>query len=272
MSNRLPLAAIALAAALCAGQSHAQGIPVIDIANLIQTIQQVMNDITKIENQVAADRRSCRPRLRASTACATSATSSTARRCKTTFPPTPTPSSTPSTPPATRALTSDGQGAARRRHGLQLSRPRRRGAGPPARRRSPSRTSKRACCRTRCARHRVAWHRSTRSWRRSTPRPTRRRCWRSRPASAPRTPCSPTRCRRCRCCSGMADSEERIARSRDRERQYQMLGPHRPDLRLPAAEETSHEHRARPSGAAAWPEQTRAVLRGQSRLGTRPRR
>ena len=31
---------------------HAQGIPVIDIANLIQTIQQVLNDITKIENQV----------------------------------------------------------------------------------------------------------------------------------------------------------------------------------------------------------------------------
>jgi len=32
--------------------AHAQGIPVIDIANLIQTIQQVINDITKIENQV----------------------------------------------------------------------------------------------------------------------------------------------------------------------------------------------------------------------------
>jgi type IV secretion system protein VirB5 len=32
--------------------AHAQGIPVIDIANLIQTIQQVLNDVTKIENQV----------------------------------------------------------------------------------------------------------------------------------------------------------------------------------------------------------------------------
>ena len=52
MKPRLPLVAIAVAAALCAGKSHAQGIPVIDIANLIQTIQQVMNDITKIENQV----------------------------------------------------------------------------------------------------------------------------------------------------------------------------------------------------------------------------
>jgi len=52
MKPRLPLAAIALAATLCAGPSRAQGIPVIDIANLIQTIQQVMNDITKIENQV----------------------------------------------------------------------------------------------------------------------------------------------------------------------------------------------------------------------------
>jgi len=32
--------------------AQAQGIPVIDIANLIQTIQQVLNDVTKIENQV----------------------------------------------------------------------------------------------------------------------------------------------------------------------------------------------------------------------------
>jgi len=32
--------------------AQAQGIPVIDIANLIQTIQQVLNDTTKIENQV----------------------------------------------------------------------------------------------------------------------------------------------------------------------------------------------------------------------------
>jgi type IV secretion system protein VirB5 len=32
--------------------ARAQGIPVIDIANLIQTIQQVMNDLTQIDNQV----------------------------------------------------------------------------------------------------------------------------------------------------------------------------------------------------------------------------
>jgi type IV secretion system protein VirB5 len=38
--------------ALMTGAADAQGIPVIDIANLIQTIQQVLNDITKIENQV----------------------------------------------------------------------------------------------------------------------------------------------------------------------------------------------------------------------------
>jgi type IV secretion system protein VirB5 len=38
--------------ALGAHSARAQGIPVIDIANLIQTIQQVMNDITKINNQV----------------------------------------------------------------------------------------------------------------------------------------------------------------------------------------------------------------------------
>ncbi|MCU0923789.1 MAG: type IV secretion system protein, partial [Burkholderiaceae bacterium] len=35
----------------CEG-AHAQGIPVIDAANLAQTVQQVINDITKINNQV----------------------------------------------------------------------------------------------------------------------------------------------------------------------------------------------------------------------------
>jgi type IV secretion system protein VirB5 len=35
-----------------ASNARAQGIPVIDIANLIQTIQQVLNDITEISNQV----------------------------------------------------------------------------------------------------------------------------------------------------------------------------------------------------------------------------
>ncbi len=34
------------------GIAHAQGIPVIDSANLVQTIQQVLNDITSIQNQV----------------------------------------------------------------------------------------------------------------------------------------------------------------------------------------------------------------------------
>lgn len=45
---------------LCAGllviagahDAHAQGIPVIDVANLVQTVQQVIDDITKINNQV----------------------------------------------------------------------------------------------------------------------------------------------------------------------------------------------------------------------------
>ena len=41
-------AAITVASAAC----PAQGIPVIDSANLTQTIQQVVNDITKINNQV----------------------------------------------------------------------------------------------------------------------------------------------------------------------------------------------------------------------------
>jgi type IV secretion system protein VirB5 len=36
----------------CTGPARAQGIPVIDAANLAQTIQQVINDITAINNQV----------------------------------------------------------------------------------------------------------------------------------------------------------------------------------------------------------------------------
>jgi len=48
----LPRLAAAVFIATAGTGAHAQGIPVIDIANLIQTIQQVINDITKIENQV----------------------------------------------------------------------------------------------------------------------------------------------------------------------------------------------------------------------------
>ena len=44
---------------------------------------------------------------------------------------------------------------------------------------------------------------------------------------------------------GMADSEERIARSRDRERQYEMLEPQRQDRRLPALSEAERECRPR---------------------------
>lgn len=45
---------LAAVAALTAGSgwADAQGIPVIDAANLVQTVQQVVNDITKINNQV----------------------------------------------------------------------------------------------------------------------------------------------------------------------------------------------------------------------------
>ncbi len=43
---------LALSVALAAGRAEAQGIPVIDAANLIQTVQQVVNDITEINNQV----------------------------------------------------------------------------------------------------------------------------------------------------------------------------------------------------------------------------
>jgi type IV secretion system protein VirB5 len=46
-----PLASAIIAVAVCS-PARAQGIPVIDIANLVQTIQQVINDVTAIENQV----------------------------------------------------------------------------------------------------------------------------------------------------------------------------------------------------------------------------
>ena len=54
MNKRLKVAATAclVAGTLGAGNARAQGIPVIDIANLIQTILQVLNDVTEIENQV----------------------------------------------------------------------------------------------------------------------------------------------------------------------------------------------------------------------------
>ena len=51
MRLRLKIVA-AVFVALGTGHVRAQGIPVIDIANLIQTIQQVVDDITAIENQV----------------------------------------------------------------------------------------------------------------------------------------------------------------------------------------------------------------------------
>ena len=52
MKPPLRLAGIALAFACITPTSHATGFPVIDIANLIQTVQQVVNDITKITNQI----------------------------------------------------------------------------------------------------------------------------------------------------------------------------------------------------------------------------
>ena len=43
---------VALALVLGGAATRGQGIPVIDAANLVQTMQQVVNDITKIDNQV----------------------------------------------------------------------------------------------------------------------------------------------------------------------------------------------------------------------------
>lgn len=49
---KLTAAACLTAAALATTPARASGIPVVDIANLIQTVQQVLNDITEIQNQV----------------------------------------------------------------------------------------------------------------------------------------------------------------------------------------------------------------------------
>ena len=51
MKLHLKLSAVLLVAFGC-NTSQAQGIPVMDIANLIQTLLQVLNDVTKISNQV----------------------------------------------------------------------------------------------------------------------------------------------------------------------------------------------------------------------------
>lgn len=50
--HKLPRIPTALFLACAVPLTHAAGIPVIDAANLMQTIQQVVNDITKIQNQV----------------------------------------------------------------------------------------------------------------------------------------------------------------------------------------------------------------------------
>ena len=49
---KLFIAAWLAVGALACGEARAGGIPVIDVANLVQTILQVLNDVTKIENQV----------------------------------------------------------------------------------------------------------------------------------------------------------------------------------------------------------------------------
>jgi type IV secretion system protein VirB5 len=51
MQTRLKVAAAVLIA-FGANGARAQGIPVIDVANLVQTIQQVLDGITQINNQV----------------------------------------------------------------------------------------------------------------------------------------------------------------------------------------------------------------------------
>ena len=50
--RQIAAATLCVAGTFGATPSQAQGIPVIDVANLVQTVQQVVNDITAIGNQV----------------------------------------------------------------------------------------------------------------------------------------------------------------------------------------------------------------------------
>jgi type IV secretion system protein VirB5 len=52
LPRKLTAIACFVAGAFGVSPARAQGIPVIDVANLVQTIQQVINDITAINNQV----------------------------------------------------------------------------------------------------------------------------------------------------------------------------------------------------------------------------
>ncbi|MEO5696419.1 MAG: type IV secretion system protein [Burkholderiaceae bacterium] len=52
MKPRTHIAIVGMTLASLSSPGHAAGIPVIDIANLFQSVQQVLNDVTKIENQV----------------------------------------------------------------------------------------------------------------------------------------------------------------------------------------------------------------------------
>ena len=56
-STRLFASAFLTAAALVSTNASAQGIPVIDVANLVQSIEEVLNEITAIQNQVEQIRR-----------------------------------------------------------------------------------------------------------------------------------------------------------------------------------------------------------------------
>jgi type IV secretion system protein VirB5 len=49
---KVAVVACVIASPFGASNAHAQGIPVIDVANLVQTVQQVLNGITEINNQV----------------------------------------------------------------------------------------------------------------------------------------------------------------------------------------------------------------------------
>ena len=110
MTRRHPIVVAALLT-VTATASHAQGIPVIDIANLVQTVQQVVNDLTKINNQIQqiTQLQTQITSMNGMRMLGTVANNPSLRNlCR----PTPTPSSTPSPAPATVASTRPPKGFA----------------------------------------------------------------------------------------------------------------------------------------------------------------
>ena len=204
-----------------AATAHAQGIPVIDIANLIQTIQQVMNDITEIENQVEQIRQ-----LQSQVASINGI-----RNLGTVFNSPALSNYVPANAfTALNAVGRSGYGGpdahcqALRDAGMVYNCMDLTGAArTAARQRSRSRINRRGCCRMRCsaASGRLAQINSLMGQINATD--DQKAVLEIQARIGAENAMLAHEMSQVQMLHGMADSEERIARSRDRERQYEML-------------------------------------------------